>query len=84
MLYIGLFLRVGSFFQILVFLVMQTPNCSLGTGNVEMKDCSVSEIQFPDLSCAHRAREIGKVSVSDHGRKVGTVIGERGRQASCW
>ena len=60
------------------------PNSSLGTGNVEMKECSVSEIQFPDLSCAHRVREIGKVSVSDHGRKAGTVIGEHGRQASCW
>ena len=60
------------------------PNSSLGTGNVEIKDCSVSEIQFPDLSCAHRVREIGKVSVSDHGRKVGTVTGEPGKQANCW
>lgn len=71
----GLFLRAGSFSQILVFLVIQTPNSSLGTGNVEIKDCSVSEIQFPDLSCAHRVKEIGKVSVSDHvGGKLGLSL----------
>ena len=72
--YTGLFLRAGSFFQILVFLVIQTPSTSLGTGNVGMKDCSVSEIQLPDLSYAHRVREIGKASVSDLGGKLGLSL----------
>ena len=46
------------------------PSTSPHSGNVEMKGYSISEIQFPNLSCAHRVRASGEVSVSVGGRQA--------------